>query len=134
MDNWLKQKAVAGDKFTQTFKHDGYSGDLTINLDESFFGSAYQLSSEMPKTFIFTVSYSKKVIDSLAFHGGQVQSDKKTGEIVVDVTIQVNDGENFDLYDSVDKAGYYVTGYMGDETVNMSVTSEIAVYHMDQFR
>lgn len=95
----------------------------TINLDESFFGSAYQLSSEIPKTFIFTVSYSKKVIDSLAFHGGQVQSDKKTGEIVVDVTIQVNDGENFDLYDSVDKAGYYVTGYIGDETVNMSVTS-----------
>lgn len=95
----------------------------TINLDESFFGSTYQLSSEMPKTFVFTVSYSKKVIDSLAFHGGQVQSDKKTGEIVVNVTIQANDGEDFDLYDGIDKAGYYVTGYVGDKTVDIPVTS-----------
>lgn len=95
----------------------------TINLDESFFGSAYQLSSEMHKTFIFTVSYSKKVIDSLAFHGGQVQSDKKTGEIVVDVTIQANEGEDFDLYRSIDQAGYYVTGYVGDKTVDIGVTS-----------
>lgn len=95
----------------------------TINLDESFFGSAYQLSSEISKTFVFTVSYSKKVIDSLAFHGGQAQSDKKTGEIVVNVTIQVNDGEDFDLYESIDKAGYYVTGYVGAEEVDMSITS-----------
>lgn len=95
----------------------------TINFDESFFGNAYQLSSEIPKTFVFTVSYSKKVIDSLAFHGGQAQSDKKTGEIIVNVTIQVNDGEDFNLYDSIDRAGYYVTGYIGDETVNMNVSS-----------
>lgn len=77
----------------------------------------------MHKTFIFTVSYSKKVIDSLAFHGGQVQSDKKTGEIVVDVTIQANEGEDFDLYRSIDQAGYYVTGYVGDKTVDIGVTS-----------